>query len=340
MDNEKKIINLLISMIKTHLRYNDEIGFTKNEIDKFINKYDLLNLDYDHDDAILLYEENYLTKNEFKNKIREFFDDAESGNLEIDIIDYIDFLEDNNLINICMDKMERSDIKKDDDGNWYFYAKGGWDYFSDWFKIDNNYRDNVVKMILNGEGYELFVYDYSDYTDFSYVDINKENLKYLKTIVQNMKDDFELEQDEIDDIGDIGDVYNIAKNYDIDDLKTSLKIVYCRAQSYADENEAYEYTTNQIIEHFNLTLDGLKWVKCNKSSKYDDMLKIKFKDEGSAKDALILLYKIENEPWGNNEDYLIEWSSPYYGWHGDIKTYIDDEIQERVPDYVDEKYLP
>jgi len=339
MYSKEPIIKLLISMIKSYVEYGDEIGYTKKEMDDIIEKYELLYLDYDYNDAILLYDEKYVTKKEFTDKIRELFDDAQNGHLDIDIVEYIEFLEKNSLVNICIDKMERSDIKKDDDGNWYFYAKGGWDYFCDWFKVDSDYRDNVVKMILNGEGYELFDYNPSDYSDFSYININDDNLKYLKTIVQNMKDDFELDQDEIDNIGDIDDVYSIAKNNDLDDLETALTMVNCRAQGYADEGEAYDYTTNLILEHFNLTLDGLKWVKFNKNSEYDDTLKIKFKDEESAKNAIILLYKIENRTY-DDDDFFIEWSSPYGGWIGDADKYIDDEIQERVPDYVDEKYLP
>jgi len=338
MDTTKEIIHLLIFMIKNHSKYDDEIGYTKKEMDNLIQKYDLLNLDYDHDDAMLLYDEKYITKDKFKEKIREFFDDAEKNYSEIGIIEYIEFLENENLINICMDKMNYDDIKKEGN-NWYFYAKDGWEYFEDYFNIDSNCRDDVVKMILNGEGYELFDYDCDNFGYFTYLYINEKNLKYLKTIVQNMKNDFEINQDEIDGIRDLKDVYNIAKNYDLDDLKDGLKLSHSRAQSYSDENEAYEYTTNQIIEHFGLTVEGLKWVKANNSSKYEDTLKIKFKDENSAKETALLLYKIDNEPY-DNSNYLIEFSEPYNGWNGDANEYIDEEIQERVSDSVDEKYLP
>lgn len=336
---EKNLILLLVTMIEDYSRYGDTIGYTKKEMDNFIEKYDLFNLDYSPSDAIELYKHEYLTKSEFVEKIRELFDDIESNRSEhMDIIDYIDFLESNNLIDICIDKMKNSDIVEED-GTWYLYANGGWSYFEDYFKIDSDYRNDVVKLLLNGEGWEMFDYDCHNFNDFSYLDVNDDNLKYLKTIVQNMRDDFEIEQDEIDEIDDLGDVVSIAKEYDLDDLLTGLEMAYCRAQGYADESEAYDSVIDQILDHFGITTDELKWVKRSEKSKYDDTLKIKFKDGDAAKEAIILFYKIENEPY-DNSDYLINFSSPYNGWHGDVDKYIDEEIQERVPDYVDEKYLP
>jgi len=335
-----KIIKLLMSMINALKSFDEKIGFTKKELDHLIDKYDLYNLDYSPKDAIELYEEKYLTKEQFIDKIREFFEEAENGDLEdMDVIDYIGFLEKNSLLDICMDYFKYSDIKKDDDGTWYFYAKDGWKYFSDYFKVSSNYINNVVEMILSGDSYELFDRDFYD-GDLSYLDISDENLKWLIQILQNMKDDFEIEQDEIDDVSNVNNVYDIANEYDLDDLKTGLEISYCDAQRFADENEAYESTTNQVLEHFGLTLDGLKWVKADKDSEYAETLKIKFKSESDAEEAMILLYKIENEPWGDTDDYKIDYSSPYNGWHGDADKYIDEEIQERVCEYVDEKYIP
>ena len=107
----------------------------------------------------------------------------------------------------------------------------------------------------------------------------------------------------------------------------------------ADEDEAYESTVNQIIDHFGLTTDGLEWVKRSEKSEYNDTLKIKFKNKESAKESIILFYKIENRLW-DEDDYFIKFSSPYYGWHGDADKFIDENIQERVPDYVDKNYIP
>jgi len=342
MEKEQEIVTLLMAMVIDFDRYGDEIGYTKQELDNFIEKYDLYNLDYSPNNAMDLYDKEYLSKEDFVEKIRDFLDWAENGDLDnMDTVEYVEFLEKNNLIDICIDKMKHDDIKKDDDGTWYFYAKGGWSYFSEYFSVDRDYRDDVVKMILSGDGYGLFDYDCTNFDDFSYVDVNEENLKYLKTIVQNMKDDFEIEQDDIDDISDLSDVASVAKEYDLDDLVLGLKLAHCRAQGYADESEAYESATNEILNHFGLTLDGMKWVKDNDKSKYGETLKIKFNSESDAKDAMVLLYKLNNSSsYDDTSDYLIKYSSPYNGWHGDVDKFIDEEIQERVPDYVDGEYLP
>lgn len=333
---EQKIITLLIAMIIDYDSYGDEIGFTKQELNDFIEKYDLYNLDYSPNNAIYLYNKKYLSKDDFIKKIRELFDDIESNRSDhMDIIEYVEFLEKNNLIDICIDKMSHNNIKKDEYGIWCFYAEDDWSYFSKYFSEKRDYRKDVVKMILSGEGLELFDYDCDHFDDFSYLNVNDKNLKYLKTIVQNMKDDFEIDQDEIDNIGDLKDIVSIAKEYDLEDLLNGLKMSYCRSQGYADEKEAYDSVINQILDHFGLTTEELSWVKRSEKSKHSDTLKIKFKSEGDAKDAIILLYKIENEPY-DNSDYLISYYSPYNGWYGDAGEFIDDTIQDTLSDYVNE----
>ncbi len=340
MENVEELTKLLISMINKHKKYGDDIGFTKKEMDHFINKYDLVNLEYSPSNAVDLYDEKYLTKDEFVLKIREFFDNIEIGdNNDMDIIEYVEWLERNNLIEICMDKMENYSEIKEENGNWYFYAKDGWEYFSNYFSIDTNYRNNVVETILSGEGREFFQYDCSGYEDFYYLKVEDNTIIYLKDVLKKMKDDYEIKQEEIDNVEDFEDIVSIAKEYNIDELLDAFMFAHCSAQEYADENEAYDSLINQIIEHFGLTLDGLKWVKVDVKSKYDDALKIKFINEDAAKDAIILLYKIDNRTW-DEDDYHIKYDSPYNGWNGDANEYFDQEIRNRIYDDVDEKYLP
>jgi hypothetical protein len=342
MENEEELIKLLIAMIDNYKKYGDKIGYTKPEIDKFIDKYELIDLEYSPEDSLILYENNYLTKNEFDLKILSFLEDAESGNLDRDTIEFVEFLENNNLINICIEHMRPNNIRKDDDGNWYFYARDGWSYFADYFKNNTN-RDDVVKTILNGNGYELFdYYDSVDKNDFKYLDIKDSNLKIFKDIIQKMKNDFEIDQDEIDDIDDIEDVYSISVDYDLGELKNVLEHFYSRAQCNASENEAYEYVTELILDHFNLTIEGLKWVKSNTKSDYDDTLKIKFNSESGAEDTILILYKIENAQYEDDDDNFISYSPPYNGFLGDANKYIDEAIEEESfhLDDIDDKYLP
>jgi len=343
MDNEKEVVVLLIKMIDLHGQYGDNIGYTRSEISKFVNKYDLINLDYLPEDLLILYKYGFVDKKFFNNKICEFFDDLFSGyssNSRIideyyDNIEYIDFLESNNIVNLCINKMIPSNIKQEN-GKWYFYAYNGWSYFEDYFKSDSNNRSDVPKMLLNGEGFELFQYDCSVFDDFQYLDIIDSNLKFLKSIVQNMKDDFDIEQNDIDDIKDIDDVYHISKNYGIDELERALQLCYCDAQRNADENEAYESIINQIYDYFGFVGDkGVDWVKMNNK----DYLKLEFINEEKANESIILLFKIDNIQYGS-EDFLIDYESPYYGWNGDANKYINDEFSWRIEEEIDNKYIP
>ena len=332
-DNIRK---LLITMIKDYSLYKDDIGYTKSELDKFIEEYKLIDFNCNYDEFEILYDNGYLTKKQYLKRLKEFLNDGET-----DQIDFIEFIEKNGLVDYFLKDIKPENIRKEGD-DWYFYAYDGWGYFTDYFNVSNNYRNNVVEMILKGDGYEIFDYSYHDFDiRHSYLEVNDENLKYLKTIIQNMVDDYEIDQDDIDDISDFDDVVKIVYDYDLDDMKIALEIVCSRAQSYADENEAHNTLTNDIIEHFGFTTDGIKWVKGSDRSKYDDTLKIKFKDENSVKETILLLFKIDNVGYYDeiDDDWKIDFDEPYNGWQGDAGEHFNVELQDLLPDNIDKKYL-
>lgn len=338
--DDNKIIDLLIYMIELHSLYKNEIGYSKSELDELVEKYNIINLDCDYEQFKVLYKYGYLNEKEYIGKLKNFLNDY-----KIDKIEFVEFLEKNkidgrSIVNYFIKEMKPNNIKKEN-GNWYFYAEGGWVYFSDYFKISGDYRNDIVELILNGEGYLLFDNNLSDYNiKESYLDVDDENLKYIKTIIQNMKKDYKIEQNDIDEIYKLSDIVSICDEYDLNDLKDGLDASYASAQQRADENEAYEFLINQIIDHFGFTLDSLSWAKGSDKSKYQDTLKIKFKNSDAVKNSIILFYKIENVSYHEDaSDYYIDYYSPYYGWNGDAKEYINEEIMEKIPDFVDDKYL-
>lgn len=330
----ERIVELFLYMIEIHNLHGDDIGYSKNEMDELMSKFEFLDMDMlNYENYEILHKNGYFNDDEYIEKIGKYFQDGET-----DQIEFVEFLENKDVVDHFINDMKPNNIKKEGD-DWYFYAHGGWSYFSDYFNIPVNYKNDVVEMILNGEGYELFeFYDVSDYDlKNSYLEFNDENLKYIKGIIQNMKNDFEIPEDEIDDIGDFDDIIKVCFDYGLDDLITCFRISYSHAQSYAAESEAYTTLVNNIEEHFNFVEDGLKWVKNNK--KYSDTLKIKFDGEEGAKDTIIKLFKINNNEYGS-DDYKINYESPYNGWYGNPENYFNDEVYERISDFVEKKYLP
>lgn len=332
----EEIVELFLYMIDFHNLHGDNIGYSKKEMDELMNKFKFLDMDMlNYENYEKLHKNGYFNDDEYIEIIGSYFQDGET-----DQIDFVEFLERNGIVDHFINDMKPDNIKKEGD-EWYFYAHYGWSYFSDYFNVPSNYRNNVVEMILGGEGYELFdFYDISNYDlKNSYLDLNDKNLKYVKKIIQNMKNDFEIPEDEINDISDFDDVLKVCFDYDLDDLITCFKTSYSHAQQYAAENEAYTSLINDIEEHFNFIEDDLKWVKNNKNSTYSDTLKIKFDGEEGAKDTIIKLFKIDNAEYGNDE-YKIDYNSPYNGWYGDPEKYFDDEVYKRIDDFIEKKYLP
>ena len=65
----KNIVQLLMTMIVTYDNYGDSIGYTKEELDNLVKKWDLTNQDFNELSSIILYEEGYITKDEFAKSL-------------------------------------------------------------------------------------------------------------------------------------------------------------------------------------------------------------------------------------------------------------------------------
>lgn len=334
-----EIVKLVIGMLDAHNHYGDKIGFTRKDIKRIYDEYDVLDsIDINrYSDFYELYENEFISKKKLIKTYRDMFGDSDLD----DPVEFVEFLESKSLINYFIDLMIPSEIKERE-GKWYFYAPDGWKYFADYFYIPADYRKDAVEVILAGEGMEIFWYDCNAFKiKDSYLDVNEENLKYLKSILQNMKEDFEIEQEEIDNIKDLDDVVEVIREHDIDDFEKGLDSTYCNSQGYADEDEAYNSLINDVMEHFGFD-KATKWVKGSEKSEYDDTLEIQFKDESAAKDAIIMLYKIDNSIWDDTSEFQIKYDPPYYGYQADnekVEDYFNQELQERLPDYID-KYIP
>lgn len=273
-------------------------------------------------------------KYQFHFETNQFMDERDEPIMLFEIIK-----SDDELYNFYEDKFKNTNIKKEN-GDWYFYANNGWEYFISYFKIPNKYRDDVIKLILNGEGRELFDYDLYSFNldDYCYLNISDKNIKYIKNIIQKMKDDENIKQEDIDNIKDFDDIIEVIEEYVLDGLKQGLINIVCHATGYADESNAYNSIVGDIMEHFGFE-KAVDWVKRHKNDEYDTTLRIKFKSEMDAKKTTIMLFQI-NDPDYDNDDLFLSYDPPYNGYSGDVNEYINDVITDGLEQYIDEKYLP
>lgn len=69
------IVQLLISMIVAYEEYGDSIGYTKEELDKFIQQYELFKLNWNELGALVLYDYKYISKEKFAEVMELEVDD-------------------------------------------------------------------------------------------------------------------------------------------------------------------------------------------------------------------------------------------------------------------------
>ncbi len=70
----EQIVQLLISMLVKYKQYGDSIGYTKEELDNFIEKYELVKLECNELGALILYDYKYITKEKFAEVMYLEFD--------------------------------------------------------------------------------------------------------------------------------------------------------------------------------------------------------------------------------------------------------------------------
>ena len=259
------------------------------------------------------------------------FDRGDFYGEDDDTIYLKEFLDDNSALQKFYGEILHCSDIVEENGEYWLVSDGYVDFFK-YFKIDRNTSERFVKGVLEGESYDFFQYDDVFELDEYGLNVKEDTLMLLKVILILEKFHNDEYDYNLNDIKDFDDVVSIIKEYDIESFEDLLKTCLTRAHEYADGDAAFEELTNQIYEFFNLYLGSgsPKW-QHYKNSK-DQKLWIKFKSKSDANNAKFIINKYDD----SYDDEMIDYSSPYYGYHGETKVindYLDSEIPERTYDY-------
>ena len=210
----------------------------------------------------------------------------------------------------------------------YWIVVSDYPYFEDYFKLDRNTRDDLIKMILNNEAYELFMYNISDFKisdRYNKWEIDNESLLLIKVLLWIIKLRKNYDYGVVE-IKDYDDIVEIIKEYKIKSLKKLFKECMCKAQETADSDAAYNDVTDEIYKFFGLVLGTAKWQ--HHANSQDQKLWIKFKTNTDAYYAKFLINNYDD----SYSDDKIEYSHGY-SFTGDDKVrdeYFNDNLKEKL----------
>lgn len=280
-------------------------------MDSYKNKYTnlFLNTNKTNESKVVL---------DFNNKDFFTLDDE-----EIYLMDLFD--ENKELLELYGKNLNCKNVVNKD--NEYWLVINDYTFFSDYFKVDNNTRDDLIKLVLSYEAYSIFSYSPSDFEINENIDLNDSNLEILKLILllESINDD-EIEID-IDEITTYSDIVDVVKEYDLDVFKTILKDSICSAHEAADEAEAFDDIIKTAYKFFNLSKESATW---ENNGAADSILYIKFNSDIDAYKAKIIINKYDES---YNDDNKISYSPPYYGYSGDINDSFNDIIRDKIYEY-------
>lgn len=288
---------------------------------------------YFHKESYIVIEKKNPLFPDMNDKYLLDFYTSDFMNKEGDRFELKEFLEkDSILYNFFGEQIKCNNIVEKNGQYWVVVEDYG--FFSDYFKLDNNTRDDLISKILVGDSFDIFQYDSNDFkslTDYD-IDLNPENLFFLKMILR-LEHDANSDYDyDINDIKNYGDIANIVKENDIEALRKGISWSLCEAQEGADANAAWEDITNKIYSFFDLEMGTAKFEKTD-GFKYDAMW-IRFKSKSDAMRAKFILTNFDD----SFEDYdKIDYSYPYNGYYGEPKD-IEESFNEIIIDKVYSAY--
>jgi hypothetical protein len=287
-------------------------------------------MDYEH--KYLNSKEAYININK-KNDKKILFDFENQDFLDEDDtnIELKEFFEINkDLFKVYGEIVKCSDIVKE--GEDYWIVVTDYDYFTDYFKLDNSIRNDYIKTMLSNDYFNIYSYSPSDFSikDF-YGELDKENFLTVKIILILEKDANDYDYD-VDDIKDYDDVVDIIKDYDLDELKKIFKHSICEAHERADADVAYNHITDEIYDFFNLDLGpgSTKWEYHN-NSKYQKLW-IRFKTKESAYYAKFLIIGYDDS---YSDDKIDFGTHGYYGDSKDVESYFNEKLDSEICEYDD-----
>jgi hypothetical protein len=297
-----------------------EYYFHKNKSFVIINKSEI---------QLDLFDKKLAIKYYFNFYNGDFLDNEDN---QIDLRNFLD--KDIHLYEFFGDQINVENILEI--GNEWWFVVPDWSYFADYFKVDRNTREDLIKKILEGETWDIFSYDSSNFDigecDFK---IDEDDLLTIKIILlfeQQYNEDYDYD---ITEIKNYSDVVDIVKEYSIAELKKILQGTIREGHEQADGSAAWTDIINHIYSFFNFDKDSTKWAKF-KGNKYEHLW-LRFKDEDKVRYSKYLLTNYNND-W--NDD-LIEYSPPYYGYDGkykEIEEVFNSVLSDRLTEYETDKF--
>ena len=252
---------------------------------------------------------------------------------EGDRIELKEFLEkDSILYNFFGEQIKCNNIAEKN--GQYWIVIDDYSFFSDYFEVDNNTRNDFISKILGGDSFEFFQYNSNDFrniTDYNFK-LKPENLFFLKMILR-LENDVNSEYDfDVNDVKDYDDIAQIVKDYGIEPLMKGISWAICEGQENADAGAAWEDLTNKIYSFFDLEIGSAKWEK-SEGFKYN-ALWIRFKSKSDAMRAKFILTNFDDS---FEDASKIDYSPPYNGYYGDSKD-VEENFNEIIIDKVYSSY--
>jgi len=302
----ENIVQLLISMIVAYEEYGDVIGYTKEELDIFVKKYDLLKQDWNELGALVLYEYKYISMEKFAKV------------MDMEIIDDDFWLVFDDFADILPSDFD-FEAKVLDGRMWEDWQPS--DYYD--YDIDfSNFSEKTLQVII----------DYCDKigceigTDDGEILLTKNNMTIKNGNIYVKEENLE---EHMDDDG-------------MNDLKRDIQFGIADAYDGAEADAVYNACKSDFVEAYG----EYKWVSTKKGEKTIEKLYVKMdKDLSDVRSSLEddyfydgkIIYSTEQESFGNMYQVLYEFDffdmkKPNYDYLDNYpgRDSIDERVRERI----------
>jgi hypothetical protein len=210
---------------------------------------------------------------------------------------------------------ESSDIKIE--GDKIYIVTDGWDDYAGNFSTGRDISEEFIKEVLKGDGFDYFNYSTSDFKPEYFSDeIDEDNLKKIKEKIKKIDVSAEIEENDSDDL-----ISFMEEDDSYEEILDAILLAGVSAKESADGDKAYTELIKAIKNHYGFT--ETEWVgeKLYCEISESDYKSIFFSNYSEAKDALS----------NSDDDTLIDYSPPYYGYDGDVdKDYFNEDLSNRL----------
>lgn len=261
--------DLILSMIKANSEYENELNFTKSDIENFMNKYNFKNEIKESNELgwIVLWNNKYITNEEFA-KLMDVEYNEDNFWLVINSFD-----------DILSSKYETEIKVLDQDDDWWnssdYYENNDIDSYY-WHRYTEDTLKEIIEFCVN-QGIEIENEDGDDEL------MTNENTYLIPDKKGKQNIYFKYEN------GDEVELSSLLDEDGLDELKTALNNAICEAQDYADRDDV----ETKIIKEFESSIGFFK-------REY-----VKKKDyKGVEKEVEKISIRLDNLDFSNVESFL------------------------------------